>query len=220
MSPPFQQEFQMKQRNLWRVFAVWFLFVGFCSLVFADVRLPEIFGTDMVLQRDMKVPVWGWADAGEKVTVSFDGQIVFATADAAGKWKVELSPLKANATPSVLTVKGTNELKLENVLVGEVWLCSGQSNMEWTMNRSAEYKDELPKTNNAKIRLFHVAKAWDNSPKDSLSATWKQCNTENIPNFSAVGYYFGQKISADLDVPVGLIDSSWGDLVSGRSEYG
>ncbi|MDR1963101.1 MAG: 9-O-acetylesterase [Planctomycetaceae bacterium] len=179
------------------------------SVLQAAVRLPEIFSSEMVLQRDMKVPVWGWAEPDEKVTVSFEGQTASATAGADGRWSVQLEPLKAGG-PFTLTVKGSNELKLENVLVGEVWLCSGQSNMEWTMSRSAEYNDELPNVNNPKIRLFQVAKAWNQLPQDKLTASWKPCNTENIPNFSAVGYYFGQKLNADLDVPIGLINSSWG----------
>ncbi|MDR2438348.1 MAG: 9-O-acetylesterase [Planctomycetaceae bacterium] len=181
----------------------------FVSDLRADVRLPEIFASNMVLQREMKVPIWGWAEPGEKVTVSFEGQNLTAETGTDGRWSVQLEPLKAGG-PFVLTVKGKNELKLENVLVGEVWLCSGQSNMEWTMSRSAEYNDELPKVENSKIRLFHVAKAWNQTPQNKLSASWKLCNAENIPHFSAVGYYFGQKINADLDVPVGLINSSWG----------
>ncbi|MDR3199138.1 MAG: 9-O-acetylesterase [Planctomycetaceae bacterium] len=175
----------------------------------ADVRLPEIFASNMVLQREMKVPVWGWAEPGEKVTVSFEGQNPATETGADGRWSVQLEPLKAGG-PFTLTVKGNNELKLENVLVGEVWLCSGQSNMEWTMSRSAEYNEELPKVENSKIRLFQVGKAWNQTPQDKLSASWKLCNAENIPNFSAVGYYFGQKINAELEVPVGLINSSWG----------
>lgn len=181
----------------------------FVSDLRADVRLPEIFASNMVLQREMKVPVWGWAEPGEKVTVSFEGQNLSAETGTDGRWSVQLEPLKAGG-PFTLTVKGNNELKLENVLVGEVWLCSGQSNMEWTMSRSAEYNDELPKVENSKIRLFQVAKAWNQTPQDKLSASWKLCNAENIPHFSAVGYYFGQKINADLEVPVGLINSSWG----------
>ncbi|MDR2756864.1 MAG: 9-O-acetylesterase [Planctomycetaceae bacterium] len=181
----------------------------FVSDLRADVRLPEIFASDMVLQREMKVPVWGWAEAGEKVTVSFEGQTVATETGNDGRWSVQLEPLKAGG-PFTLTVKGKNEVKLENVLVGEVWLCSGQSNMEWTMSRSTEYNDELPKVENPKIRLFQVAKAWNQTTQDKLSASWKLCNAENIPNFSAVGYYFGQKLNADLDIPVGLINSSWG----------
>ncbi|MDR0703384.1 MAG: 9-O-acetylesterase [Planctomycetaceae bacterium] len=181
----------------------------FVSDLRADVRLPEIFASNMVLQREMKVPVWGWAEPGEKVTVSFEGQNLSTETGADGRWSLQLEPLKAGG-PFTLTVKGKNELKLENVLVGEVWLCSGQSNMEWGMSRSTEYNDELPKVENPKIRLFQIAKAWNQTPQDKLSASWKLCNAENIPNFSAVGYYFGQKINADLEVPVGLINSSWG----------
>jgi sialate O-acetylesterase len=175
----------------------------------ADVRLPEIFASNMVLQREMKVPIWGWADSGEKITVSFEGQDLTTETGTDGRWSVQLEPLKAGG-PFTLTIKGKNELKLENVLVGEVWLCSGQSNMQWTMSNSAEYKEELPKVDNPNIRLFQVARVWNQIPQDKLSANWKLCNAENIPNFSAVGYYFGRKLNADLDVPIGLIDSSWG----------
>ncbi|MDR1957686.1 MAG: sialate O-acetylesterase [Planctomycetaceae bacterium] len=180
------------------------------SFLRADVRLPEVIASNMVLQRDLPVPIWGWADSGEKVTVSFAGQTQSATADAEGRWMVQLLPLQADSKPSVLTVTGKNELKLENILVGEVWLCSGQSNMEWTMARSAEYQDALKTVNNPDIRLFQVAKAWNVAPQDSLQAKWTPCDTETIPSFSAVGYYFGKRIQEELGVPVGLVHSSWG----------
>ncbi|MDR3182227.1 MAG: 9-O-acetylesterase [Planctomycetaceae bacterium] len=181
----------------------------FCLSSQADVRLPEVFASNMVLQRDLPVPVWGWAEPGEKITVVFEGQTVSATADAEGKWQVKLNPLKAGG-PFNFTVKGKNEIKLENVLVGEVWICSGQSNMEWTLARSKDAQKAIAAAKNPNLRLFQVQKAWNTEPQESLKAQWVESTPETVPSFSAVGYYFGVKLAADLKVPVGLINSSWG----------
>ncbi len=175
----------------------------------ADVRLPEVFASNMVLQRGMPVPVWGWADAGERVTVAFEGQTKTAVPDADGRWIVKLDALSPGG-PFTMTVKGKNELKLENVLVGDVWLCSGQSNMEWTMNMSPDSKADIPNVNHPNIRLFQVEKAWEQQPQDSLKADWKVCTPDSVRNFSAVGYYFGKNLHENLNVPIGLINSSWG----------
>ena len=184
------------------------------AAVQADVRLPEIFDNNMVLQRDMPVPIWGWAESGEKITVTFSGQTALATANADGKWSVTLQPLKANTEPAALTIKGKNEIKLTNVLVGDVWVCSGQSNMEWTMTLSnkEEYEETLKTVNNPNLRLFHVRKVFNADPQDTLSldASWRPCSADTIPNFTAVGLYFGRKLQAELGVPIGLINSSWG----------
>jgi len=187
--------------------------VGFVA-AHADVRLPEIFNNNMVLQRDMPVPVWGWADPGEEVAVAFDTQNITITADADGKWAVQFTPLKANAEPAVLTVKGKNEIRLTNVLVGDVWLCSGQSNMEWPMRAAdkAEYEEVLKTVDNPNIRLFHVTRAFSPDPVDKLpvASSWRPSSAEAIPNFSAVALHFGRKLQTELDVPIGLINSSWG----------
>ena len=164
----------------------------------------------MVLQREMKVPVWGWADAGEKVTISVCDQTKTTETGADGRWKLELDPLKPGG-PFTMTVKGKNELKLDNVLVGDVWLCSGQSNMEWSMNASDNGKEEIEKSANPNIRLFQVEKDWKTLPQDTLKTRgWTQSGPETTPGFTAVGYYFGKKLNADLNVPIGLINSSWG----------
>ena len=115
----------------------------FSASLTADVKLPNVIGNGMVLQCDMPVPIWGWADAGEEVTVSFAGETKNTKTGKNGKWMVKLSPLKANAKPANLTVKGSNEIKLENILVGEVWICSGQSNMEWSIRSSMNAKEEI-----------------------------------------------------------------------------
>ena len=199
-----------------------FLAFPFCAAILvcpiataqADVRLPEIFGNNMVLQRDMSVPIWGWAEPGENVAVSFADQAVSATAGADGKWSVKLQPLKVSAEPAVMLIKGKNEIKLTNVLVGDVWLCSGQSNMEWSMTQSSkeEYAELLKTVDNPNLRLFHVRKTFNADPQEQLvlDASWKPCASEAIPNFSAVALHFGRKLQAELGVPIGLVNSSWG----------
>jgi len=180
------------------------------AAAFAEVRLPSIFGAHMVLQQGQKVPVWGWADAGEAVTVSFAGQTVKTTADQSGKWKLELKALSASAKPAVFSVQGSNTIKLEDVLVGEVWFCSGQSNMEWTMSRIENAAEEIPKAINPLIRHFRADKKYSDLPLDNVPSQWIPTTPESIPNQSAVAYMFGRRIHQALNVPVGLINSSWG----------
>ena len=177
----------------------------------ADVKMPEIFSNYMVLQRDVKLPVWGEAAPGENITVSFNGQEKNTTADAAGKWKLALDATTAGG-PFKMTVKGNNQVVIDNVMGGEVWLCSGQSNMEWSVRNSNDSDKEIPAANYPNIRLFHVQKDWKVSPlaRFSQPAAWKPSTPENIPSFSAVGYFFGRELNKKLNVPVGLINSSWG----------
>ena len=201
-----------------RILAFICLAAAMVGMTQADVRLPEIFDNNMVLQRDMPLPIWGWAEPGESIVVSYSVQTtsnaIHATADTDGKWSVKLPPLNASAVPGVLHVKGNNEIFLKNILVGDVWLCSGQSNMEWTMKWASkdEYEEVLKNVDNPNIRLFHVRKVFNADPQEKLilDATWQPCNAETIPNFTAVGLHFGRKLQAELGVPIGLINSSWG----------
>lgn len=201
-----------KWLNVWRrvgVAAVLVLAAG--GVARADVTLPSILGSHMVLQRDVECPIWGTAAADEEVTVEFAGQKQQAKADQNGAWLIKLQPLKANATGQTLTVRGKNTLSLDDVLVGEVWLCSGQSNMEWTVGQSANFDEEMSAANHPRIRhikIPHVpaAKPESNVPSDG----WKVCSPDTVKHFTAVGYFFGRKIMQDLDVPVGLIGSNWG----------
>lgn len=194
-----------------RIIVALFLAVFFCFQLplKAEVRVPEIFGSNMVLQREVPLPVWGWADPGEKVTVKIQDQSKSAEADKQGRWSLKLDPLKLGG-PFEMSIEGKNEIKLENVLIGDVWLCSGQSNMEWTMNSSPDSRADIPNVNEPKIRLLQIEKAWNNLPQDSLKAKWANCNPDSVRNFSAVGFYFGKKLNTELDVPIGLINSSWG----------
>ncbi|WP_166831035.1 sialate O-acetylesterase [Thalassoroseus pseudoceratinae] len=177
----------------------------------AEVRLPKIFSSHMVLQRDVKLPVWGWADPGEKVQVSLGDQTAEATADDDGKWKVSLPAQKAGG-PHEITVKGSKSepIGLTDILVGEVWLCSGQSNMAWSVSRSNNPKEEIAAANYPKIRLFNVPRRPSATPIDDIEAKWEVCSPKTIPNFTAVGYFFGRHLHKELDVPIGLISSSWG----------
>jgi len=176
----------------------------------ADVKLPEIFNNNMVIQRDTNAPVWGWGKPGEKVKVSGSwGKSAETTTAQDGKWTVKLATPSAGG-PFTITVQGNNKIELKNVLSGEVWLCSGQSNMEMRIASSNNAKKEIANANFPNIRLFHVRKAWKTTPQTKLIANWKTCTPKNIPSFSAVGYFFGRELNTTLKVPVGLINSSWG----------
>ncbi|MDB4721587.1 hypothetical protein OAF65_07720 [Verrucomicrobiales bacterium] len=187
------------------------ILISFSHIGLADVKLPNVIGSGMVLQRDMAVPVWGWAEAGEEVTVSFAGQIKKTKTGDDGKWTVSLDPLKANGNGSALTITGKNKITLENVLVGEVWICSGQSNMEWAIKQSMNPKEEAAAANYPQIRLFNVpGHTVSPLPKDEGAGQWQVCDPNSANNFSAVGYFFGRRLHKDLKVPVGLIGSNWG----------
>lgn len=185
--------------------------ISFAHLGLADVKLPNVIGSGMVLQRDMAVPVWGWAEAGEEVTVSFAGQTKKTKAGDNGKWIVKLDSLEANAKGSTLTISGKNKINLDNILVGEVWICSGQSNMEWAIRQSMNPKEEAAAANYPQIRLFNVpGHTVSPLPKDEGAGQWQVCDPNSANNFSAVGYFFGRRLHKDLKVPVGLIGSNWG----------
>ena len=179
----------------------------------AAVTMPRVFGDNMVLQQGQRVPVWGKAAPGEKVTVSFAGQTVTATADAQGRWKTALAPLTACAEGAEFRVAGENALVFKNVVVGEVWFCSGQSNMEFTMSSRRKVKDwekEVAAANWPLIRHFNVAHKISLEPLDDVEAVWEVTTPQTIPPQSAVAFFFGETLHKTLKVPVGLINSSWG----------
>ena len=189
---------------------------GFCLLSFvhpqpaaAAVRLPAIFSDNAVLQCDAAVPVWGWADAGEKVEVSFAGQTKTATPGEGGKWMVKLENLKPGG-PHVLTVKGSNMLTVNGVLVGEVWLGSGQSNMAMTVSRSNDPEKEKASANLAEVRMFTVSSGASAKEEADCKGSWVVCTPETVGNFSATLFFTGREIHKALGVPVGLINSSVG----------
>ncbi|KAF0170403.1 MAG: sialate O-acetylesterase [Limisphaerales bacterium] len=173
------------------------------------MKLPAIFGDHMVLQRDTAVPVWGTAAAGEEVTVSIAGQTVTAKAGADGKWSVKLAKLSA-AGPHTLTVKGKNTVTISDVLVGEVWLGSGQSNMAMTVNRAKDFEAEQAAAKLPQIRMFIEASGASATAQSEGKGSWVVCSPDAVARFSATAYFFGREIHQALGVPVGLINSSVG----------
>ena len=186
-------------------------FLLFTSLSAFAVSLPSVIGDHMVLQRGLPVPVWGEGEVGEKVTVSFAGQSKSTTVGKNGKWMVTLNKLEASAKPATFSVKGKNEISLKNILVGEVWICSGQSNMEWKVAQCANSKEEIAAANYPNIRLFDVpGHTVHPLPQDKGKGEWKVCSPSTISSFSATGYYFGRRLHKELNIPVGLVGSNWG----------
>ena len=176
----------------------------------ADIRLPGFFTDHMVLQREIPIPLWGWADPGEKVSVTIDqSEPVTATADEFGKWQLKIPPMEAGG-PHKITFVGVNTLSLNDVLIGEVWLCSGQSNMEWSVARSLNPEEEAAAANYPEIRHVKIGRSTNGYPQDDVSAQWEVCSPETVPNFTAVGYYMARHLHAELGVPIGLLNSSWG----------
>lgn len=180
------------------------------NIAAAELKLPSIIGENMVLQRDQKLPIWGWDAAGTEVTVSIGDQKASAKADENGRWLVHLKPMKA-AESVEMTIKGSSEVKLSNVAVGEVWLCSGQSNMEWVVSNSDNPKEEIAAAKYANIRHIKIPHSPKATPQDNVpSSGWQATTPQTVGSFTAVGYFFGRHLHKELDVPIGLIGSNWG----------
>jgi len=176
----------------------------------ANVRLPKLFADDMVLQRDHLIPIWGWADANEKIEIRFNKQLKSTKADKNGKWIIRLNAENAGG-PYELSVKGKNHLVLKNVLVGEVWICSGQSNMAFTVNEAINAEKEINDAEYPFIRHFNVDRGVSSLPKDDVkSGKWEVSTKKTVGNFTAVGYFFAKKLYEELKIPIGLINTSWG----------
>jgi sialate O-acetylesterase len=202
----------------WKMYAPWLAVVLTLMVgpVQAAITLPQVLADNMVLQRHKPLPIWGQAAPGEQVTVAFGRQHKQATADASGHWQVVLDPLPASATPAVMTLAGENRITLHNILVGEVWLCSGQSNMEYTMNKSAKHAaaarsqglhaEDFKKVKNPSLRVFLVRR--DLRKPGQLNKGWQQAGYENLKDFSAAAYHFGEKLAQELGVPLGLISAA------------
>ena len=172
------------------------------------MKLANLFSDNMILQRDRPVPVWGWGKPGERVTVEFAGQKKTAITDTAGKWLVTLDPLPVSTTPRELSA---GDCRIKNVLVGDVWLCSGQSNMEWSVANSNNAKAEIAAAKHPQLRLFTVpTSAVRPGPQPDIAAAWQVCTPAAIAAFSAVGYFFGRELLQQTGVPTGLINCAWG----------
>jgi len=181
------------------------------SPTFADVAVSKVFGDHMVLQQDSPIRIWGTGDPGENVTVSLAGKSAKTTAKKDGTWRVDFPALSADGKAHTMTVSGKNTVELKDILLGEVWICSGQSNMEWGVNGALNPKEEIAAANHPRIRLFnvpgHVAKP---EPDGVPRGQWQICSPKTVPGFSAVGYYFGRALQKELKVPIGLVGTNWG----------
>ena len=186
--------------------------LGYATSLSADVRLPSILGSHMVLQQKSEVNLWGWCSPGEKIRIkaSWD-TVTYSTEGTNGaRWNLKVKTPAAGG-PFTLTISAHNTLVLEDVMIGEVWVCSGQSNMEFSAGWGLLPPfNEVPGEDNKNVRLFYVDKATANFPQDNCNGNWTPCSTEEMKKFSAIGYYFAKKLSNDLHVPVGVINSNWG----------
>src|SRR6218665_346040 len=187
------------------------LFSGVGMLAGAQLRVANIFSSHMVLQRNAPVNVWGRALPGEKLTLEFNGQQKITKADKNGRWLTTFSSTDAGG-PYMLTVKGKKEsIALNDILVGDVWLCSGQSNMEWILKNAQNGPADIAVSANNNIRHVKIEKAVSATPLDDISATeWEPASPATSGNFTAVGYYFARSLQKELNIPIGLIHSSWG----------
>ncbi|HEY8562881.1 MAG TPA: sialate O-acetylesterase [Pyrinomonadaceae bacterium] len=177
----------------------------------AEIRLARVFSDGAVVQRQKPVPVWGWTTPGANVTISFAGQTKTAIADRSGKWSVNFAPLEAGGPFELKAASGAENLTIKDVLVGEVWLCSGQSNMEWTVRQADNFALEKRDADYPQIRHFYVEHAVEIEPLNDLkNGAWKKASPETIGDFTAVGFFFAREIYKKLKIPVGLVHSSWG----------
>ncbi len=196
------------------------LYVTLCGILILStaalaepLRLPTIFGDHMVLQRDLPVVIWGWAEPGQTVTVSMGSQNKSVIASAQGQWRVQSAPLQASREGQTLRVKTKDSLiEFVDVLVGEVWLCSGQSNMEWRVGQSDEAEQEIANANCPLIRHIEIDHVMLPEPQDDVASKkgWEVCTPKTVPSFTAAGYFFGRELFDQLDVPIGLVNSCWG----------
>jgi len=178
----------------------------------AEIRLPNILGDHMVIQQMQPIHIWGWAAPNEQINLVFGPQKIQTTADEKGQWEVTIEPMKADGLPKQMTIEGSlsQTLVLADILLGEVWVCSGQSNMQWSMLQTHSPTPEIQRAHHPQLRLYYVPRKFSTIPLEDIEADWEICSPETIGDFSAVAYYFGREIHLELDVPVGLIHSSWG----------
>jgi len=200
-------------RSIARVINYLVFCIAISAPAIAAVKPAALFSDGCVLQQEMPTPVWGWAENGEKVTVEFQGQKVSAVT-ANGKWMITLKSLKAGG-PFEMKISGADTVTIKNVLVGEVWLCSGQSNMAWRLNQTTNAETDIAAAKYPNIRLFTVPNNPKDEPANDVKAAWQECTPDTVKSFSAVGYFFGRALHlARSGVPVGLINSSVGGTPS------
>ena len=197
----------MKRHFIWLLLP--FCLVTFTTAARADLQLPALFSDNMVLQRNVSVPIWGWADDGEVITVRFRGREVKTTAHN-GAWSLKLGRQRAGGPDTLTITSRARSFQFTNVLVGEVWVASGQSNMEFPLSRSVESQAAIASATNALIHLFMVPNVKSEAPTVHINSSWKVCSPDLIGGYSAVAYFFARDLQAARDVPVGIIQSDWG----------
>ncbi len=180
------------------------------ATLIAEVQVPKIFGDHMVLQQQKPIVIWGWAEPNEEVTITFSGQTTTTAADKDGNWRTQLPAQQANAQPQTLTIQGSNTIEFKDVLIGEVWLCSGQSNMEWAVDRCANAQEEIANGKHPLIRHIKVRRANTAIRRTDIDAEWQVCSPDTVAKFTAAGYYAARRLQQQLDVPVGIVNSTWG----------
>lgn len=175
------------------------------------MRLPAVIGSHMVLQQKTEVTIWGWCDAAEKIKLktSWDTTTYTTVGSSSAKWSMRVKTPTAGG-PYQITIDGNNKTVLEDVLIGEVWICSGQSNMEMSVTWGLPYQDEVTNATDKNIRFFYIPRTTADYPQDDVKSEWVVCNPEDMKRFSAAGYFFGKTLRQNLNVPVGLINASWG----------
>jgi len=200
-------------KNTFTVFCI--LLLSFVSSVSAKVTLPNIFSDNMVLQRNDKVVLWGWGNLGEEITIvtSWDNATYTAKTAISTKWEIAIDTPETGGPFTIQFSGEENRIELKNILIGEVWLCSGQSNMEWSATTNAgidNAKEEIKNANYPNIRLFTVEKRTSAYPQEELPGTWEVCTPDTMKDFSAIAYFFARRLQGELNVPIGLIDNAWG----------
>jgi sialate O-acetylesterase len=195
-----------------KIISVFLIGISLANLSFANITLPAIIGTHMVLQQQTTITLWGWCDPMEEVKIKtgWDTTTYKAIGDNRANWKITINSPAASG-PHTINFSGYNKLTIEDVMIGEVWLCGGQSNMEFSANKGIKQAlEEAPNANNTSIRFFYVEKASSDVLQNDCKGEWKVCTPEEMKRFSAIGYFFGKKLQQDLNVPVGLINANWG----------
>ena len=181
------------------------------AAAFGNVRLPAVIGSYMVLQQKTDVTIWGWCDAAEKIKLrtTWDTTTYNAVGSSSAKWSLKIKTPAAGG-PHQITITGNNNIVLEDVLIGEVWLCSGQSNMEMSVTWGLPYESDVKNATDKNIRFFYIPRTTAEYPQDDVKAEWVVCNPDDMKRFTATGYFFGKTLRDNLSVPVGLINASWG----------
>ncbi|MCH2124155.1 MAG: sialate O-acetylesterase [Pirellulaceae bacterium] len=204
-------QLHISPRSLWVAALTLVLFTLEIDHLSGAVTMPAIFGDQMILQRGLAAPIWGWANPDEEVTVRFATQEHAVIADHLGRWQVRLMPLKADRAGRTLEISATNKITYQDVLVGDVWICSGQSNMEWQVQRSLNGKAEIATAKHPTMRIFNVpGHVTSPLPLREIAGHWQAVTPHTIGGFSAVGYFFGRELHLQTMVPIGLIGSNWG----------